>query len=60
MFYIAIISIIVAMLFAMLSLVTAANPTWLEKYSICQMIYGLMLVSIGGYFAERVRDCTMV
>ncbi|KAL2281070.1 hypothetical protein FJTKL_12090 [Diaporthe vaccinii] len=56
-FYITVISLIVTMLFAMLGLVTTANPKWLGKYSICQMIYGLMLVSIGGYVAERVREC---
>jgi hypothetical protein len=37
--------------------VTAINLTWLGKYSVGQTIHGLVLVSIGGYGAERVRGC---
>ncbi|KAH8751709.1 hypothetical protein F5883DRAFT_433922 [Diaporthe sp. PMI_573] len=55
--YIAFNSAIVSMLFAVFSLVTATKLTWLGKYSVCQIIRGIMLVSIGGYVAERVRGC---
>jgi peptidoglycan/LPS O-acetylase OafA/YrhL len=57
MLYIAVISAVATTVFAILGLVTAIKLTWLGKYSVCQTIHGLMLVSMGGYGAERVRGC---
>lgn len=55
--YMAVTSAITTTLFAILGLVTAINPAWLRKYSVCQTIQGILLVSMGGYAAERVRGC---
>ncbi|KAH8749345.1 hypothetical protein F5883DRAFT_435828 [Diaporthe sp. PMI_573] len=57
MLCIAVMSAVGATLFGLLSFITAINPTWMGKYSTFQTIYGVILVAIGGYAAERVRGC---
>ncbi|KAH8755055.1 hypothetical protein F5883DRAFT_430875 [Diaporthe sp. PMI_573] len=57
MLYIAGISAVGATLFGVFSFVTAINPTRVGKYSTFQTMYGVILVAVGGYAAQRVRGC---